>query len=90
MTHEAKNPSDEKVNKIVDEIIAENQNLLKKLEVEEKTEMKQENVVIGSVLPNVLEVTIKGITENTAVSSKPLKITDYRTLQKSKLELSAS
>lgn len=90
MTHEAKNPSDEKVNKIVDEIIAENQNLLKKLEVEEKTEMKQENVVVGSVLPNVLEVTIKGITENTAVSSQPLEITDYRTLQKSKLELSAS
>ena len=89
MTHEAKNSSDEKVNKIVDEIIAENQSLLKRLEVEEKTEMKQENVVVGSML-NALEVTIKGITENTAMSSQPLEITDYRTRQKSKLELSAS
>jgi len=87
MTHEAKNSSDEKVNKIVDKIIAENQNLLKRLEVEEKTEMKQENVVVGSILP---DVTIKGITENTAMSSQPLEITDYRTRQKSKLELSAS
>ncbi len=89
MTHEAKNSSDEKVNKIVDEIIAENQSLLKRLEVEEKTETKQENVVVGS-MPNELEVTIKGITENTAMSSQPLEITDYRTRQKSKLELSAS
>ena len=89
MTHEAKNSSDEKVNKIVDKIIAENQSLLKRLEVEEKTEMKQENVVVGS-MPNALEVTIKGITENTAMSSQPLEITDYRTRQKSKLELSAS
>jgi len=90
MTHEAKNASDEKVNKIVEDVIAENQSLLKKLEVEEKTQMKQENVVVGSVLPNVLEVTITGITENTSMAVQPLEITDYRTLQKSKLELSAS
>jgi len=89
MTHEAKTASNEEVDKIIDEVIAENQTLLKKLEAEENEEFRQESLVVGKDLVDFGSVIIKDITETTnADSYQKVSVNDYRTLpKKSKLEL---